>query len=91
MKRELLIVLAEELGEMAVQCLEAQKRASKIIRFEHLMDEEGVEANVRKLQEELNDVISMVVALRNEGLHLEINDTHIEEKIQRVVGYIPRK
>lgn len=89
MQKELLIVLEEELGELAIAALQMQKRVSKHIRFQHLMDEGRLEESVQSIQEELNDVVSLITLLQKKGLVLEVKEDHIKEKMERVLKYIP--
>jgi len=86
--REELIVLQEELGELAMAALEMQQRVSKLVRFEKIMDEESRKNNIERIQSEWADVVSIIVMLNKHGLELVPSDKVLMEKIARVSKYL---
>ena len=82
-----LLVVDEELCELATECLAMSKRIKKVMRFS--ADEvepapENTLTNAPRVNAEWNDVIGAMLNLKKKGFPIEIDLVAIQDKLDKI-------
>lgn len=86
-QEHLLVVFAEELGEVATELLSLQKQVSKALRFGIDEQRDLVTSNRERIQAEWQDLIGTMEKLAEVGINLIPDSTAISAKIEKVEKY----
>lgn len=80
-----LLVVDEELGELATECLAMQKRIKKVQRFSADEVEPGsLLNNAERVNEEFNDLLGAVSNLRAKGFPIVYSAVAICDKLNEI-------
>jgi len=85
-----LLVVDEELGELASECLAMQKRIKKVMRFSADEIEPAplnTLTNAERVNAEWNDVIGAVLNLKIKGFPINLDLDQIEKKLNKIIKF----
>ena len=82
-----LLLMNEELAEVAIELLQLQNTVSKAIRFGVEDQHEDRKSNIERINQEWCDLLVTISHLRVHGVHLEPNAEAIAAKAVKIAKY----
>lgn len=82
-----MLIVQEELGELAMELIHLQQTISKTMRFGMAEQRPGYKTNIERIQDEFNDVLGSLVKLRQYGIDLAPDCDKIVAKAEKVTEY----